>query len=166
MFLNLPLKLLDVLRGPIAQSLSDVPPRPLAQLALLLLAQRALALHSLADILYTLPNQRARGPRPRLGLDLQPAGEDVPPGRARGHLELEVARPIDELEHRVRRVVAWAVAELVDARVPAWAVGVARRERAEDFGSEGLGGRREEESGGFLPGGVRAFLSERDDLLV
>ena len=94
-------------------------------------------------------------------LALQPAREHVPPGRARSHLELEVARAVDELEHRVRRIVPLPVAELVDARVPAWPRGVARSERLEDFGREG---GLQQESRGLLKGGVRALLTERDDL--
>jgi hypothetical protein len=159
---NLPFKPLDVLCGPITQRFSDVPSRPLAQLAVLPFIERALALYRLADIRYALLDQRARGPEPGLSpLHHPPARKDIPPRSARGHLKLEVARTIDELEHRMRRIVAWAIAKFVDARVAAWTGCVARCERGEEFGCEG---GRGEESCGFFPGGVCAFLTERDDL--
>ena len=55
------------------------------------------------------------------------------PDRARGHLELDVARRIDELDDRVRRVVALAPPELVDPRVAAFSCRVAVGEQAEEF---------------------------------
>jgi hypothetical protein len=64
----------------------------------------------------------------------QPARKDVPSRSARRHLKLEVARTVDELEHRVGRVVARTMAELVDARVAAWTGCVAGCEGAEEFG--------------------------------
>ena len=164
MLLNLLPKPLDVLRRSITQRLPNVPPRPLAQLALRLGApdtdtlgerQRALALNRLLHVPHALRDNLARRAA------LQPARQDVPPRGARGHLEPEVARAVDELEHRVRRVVARAVAELVYARVAARALRVARRERLEDLGREG---GLEEEACGFFPRGVRAFLAQCDDL--
>ena len=168
--LNLFPKSFHVLRGSITQRLSKVPPRALAQLAaapthaLARLArtratlgkrQRVLTLDRLPHVPHALADQLARRPA------LQPARQHVPPRGARGHLEPQVARAVDELEHRVRRVVARAVAELVYARVAAWALRVARSERLEDLGRErGL----EEEACGFFPRGVRAFLPQRDDL--
>jgi len=154
--LDLITKSFDVLFGPIAQSLLEVPPRPLAQRAsFLTLAERALALHRVADVPYAVLDERAGG------LVLQSVREHVPTGRARGHLELEVARAVDELEHRMRRIVTRPVAELVDARVPARARGVACCERLEDLGRErGL----QEETCGLFKGGVRALLPQRDDL--
>ena len=159
-FLNFLPKPLDILRRSISQRLSNIPPRALAQLtltlALFLLARCKCALALTLDRLAHIPHralvldQRARR------LRLEPAREDVPPRRARSHLEPEVARPINELEHRVRRVVARAVAKLVHARVAALAMCVARRERVEYFGCErGL----QEEARGFLPGWMRALFS-------
>jgi len=148
--LNLFRKPLDVLRRPITQHLSNVPPRPLAQLTLAsALTKRALALDRPFNIPRALPDELARRPV------LQPRRKDVPTGGARGHLEAQVAGAVDELEHGVRRIVARAVAELVYARVAARAVRVARRERFEDFGREG---GLEEEARGFFPGWVRPFL--------
>ena len=157
MLLDLIPKSFDVLVGPIAQCLLEIPSRPRAQLAPLLpLAKRALAPHRGADVVpHAVLDHRAGRLAP------QPAREHVPPGGARGHLELEVARAVDELEHRVRRVVPRAVAELVDARVTPRTPGVARRERFEDFGREG---GLQQEARGLFPGGVRALLPERDDL--
>ena len=162
MLLNLLPKPLDVLRRSITQRLPNVPPRPLAQLALRLGApstlgerQRALALNRLLQVPHALRDQLARRAA------LQPARQDVPPRGARGHLEPEVARAVDELEHRVRRVVTRAVAELVYARVAARALRVACRERLEDLGREG---GLEEEACRFFPRGVRAFLAQCDDL--
>ena len=173
-FLNLSPEPLHVLLGPISQRLSKVPPRELAQLALptshtITAAhtkrKRALALDGLLDPpLITiphgddaLPDQRARRTR------LEPAGEDVPARSARGHLEPEVLRPVDELDDRVRRVVPLPVSVLVDARVTPRTLRVARRERLEDFGRErGL----EQERRGLLPGWVRAAFAQCDDLRV
>lgn len=161
--LNLFTKPLHVLRRPISQRLSKVPSRPLAQLTLLAAAaataatKRLLALDGLLDAIHddALLDQRARRTR------LEPAGEDVPAGGAGGHLELEVLRAVDELEHRVRRVVPLPASVLVDAGVPARTVRVARRERLEDLGRErGL----EEEGGGLLPRRVRAAFPQGDDL--
>jgi len=169
-FLNLFTKPLHVLRRPISQRLLNVPPRELAEITRLAaaaftiaaaLTDPTLALDGLlADNLPpihddALLDQRARRTR------LEPAGEDVPTGSARGHLELEVLRAVDELEHRVRRVVPLPASVLVDARVPARTPRVARRERLEDFGRErGL----EEERRGFLPRWVRAAFPQGDDL--
>jgi hypothetical protein len=151
----------------------DVPPRALAQLAASpatiststststfsatpAAASLALAPDHLVDIPLAahapLLDERARralrGPKP--------GREDVPARGARGHLEAHVARAIDELEHRVRRVVARAPAKLVYARVAARALRVARRERLEELGRErGL----QQQGGRFLPGWVRAALS-------
>jgi hypothetical protein len=137
MLLNLFSKPPNVLPRPIPQRLFKVPPRPLPQLlavavalpaaAATALGERALTFphDRLVDVAHALPYERARG------LGAQPGREDVPPGSARGHLEAEVARAVDELEHRVRRVVALAVAELVYARVAARALCVARCERLE-----------------------------------
>lgn len=133
MLLDLISKSFDVLLGPIAKCLLEIPSRPLAQLTSLLpLAKRALALHRIADIVpHAVLNHRAGR------LALQPGREHVPPCRARSHLELEVARAVDELEHRVRRIVPLPVAELVDTRISARTRGVALRERFEDLGREG-----------------------------
>ena len=151
MLLDLISKSFHVLRGPIAQCLLEIPSRSFAQLASLLpLAERALAHHRVLDVPHAVLDERAGG------LGFQPAREHVPPGCARGHLELEVARPVDELEHRVRRIVPLSVAELVDARIPARARGIARGERLEDLGRErGL----QEETCGLFEGGVCALLS-------
>jgi hypothetical protein len=63
----------------------------------------------------------------------------------------------------MRRIVPLPVAELVDARVPAWALGIARCESLEDFRRErGL----QEETCRLFEGGVCALLPERDDLAV
>lgn len=155
--LNFSRKPLDVLRRSITQRLSNVPPRPLAQRALATLSERALVLNRLLDVPRALPDQLPRRPV------LQPGRKDVPTRGARGHLEPEVARAVDELEHGVRRVVARAVAELVYARVAAGALRVARRERFENFRGQG---RLEEEARGFFPGRVRAFFPQCDDLAV
>jgi len=110
---------------------------------------RALALNSLLNISHAPFDQRTRRSC------LEPGRKDVPPRSARRHLELQVAWAVDELEHRVRGIVPGPMSELVYARVPPWALGVARREGFEELGCErGL----EEEPGGFFPGGVRAFL--------
>jgi len=153
----------------------DVPPRALAQLAASpattpasaspssfsatpAAASLSLALtpDHLVDILLAahapLLDERTRRAlrRPK------PGREDVPARGARGHLEAHVARAVDELEHRVRRVVARAPAKLVYARVAARALRVARRERLEELGRErGL----QQQGGRFLPGWVRAALS-------
>lgn len=158
MFLNLFAEPLHVLRRPISQRFSNVPSRALAQLALPLAALTteralALALDGLLDALPlirddALPDQRPRRSR------LEPIGEDVPAGSARGHLELQILRTVDELENRVRRVVPLPASVLVDAGVPARTERVARRERLEDFGRER--GLLEEEGRGFLPRWVRA----------
>ena len=163
--LNLFPKPFHVLRRSITQRLSKIPPRPLAQLAFTLTStptrlaptratlgkrKRVLTLNRLLHIPHALADQLARRPA------LEPARQDVPPRGARGHLEPQIARAVDELEHRVRRVVPRAVAELMYARVTAWALRVARRERLEDLGREG---GLEEEACGFFPRGVRAFLS-------
>ena len=127
-------------------------------LAASLPAERTLALDRLLYFLSatdTTLDQRARR------TSLEPAREDVPPRGARRHLELQVSRPVDELEHRVRRIVALPMSELVYARVAARSVRVARRERLEHFGQErGC----EEEGAGFLPGRVAAALAQSDDL--
>jgi hypothetical protein len=135
MLLNLFSKPPHVFPRPVPQRLFKVPPRPLPQLAVAVavalpataLGERALTFphDRLVDVAHALPYERARG------LGAQPGREDVPPCGARGHLEAEVARAVDELEHRVRRVVALAVAELVYARVAARALCVARCERLE-----------------------------------
>jgi len=184
-FLDLSPEPRHVLRRPISQCLSKVPPRALAQLALLTTTttsssfititavaalskrKRALALDGLLDpplmlmLMLTphdddaLPDQRARRAR------LEPTGKDVPARGARGHLEAQVPWPVDELDDRVRRVVPLPVPVLVHARVPAGALRVARRERREDFGRErGL----EQEGRGFLPRRVCAAFAQRDDL--
>ena len=180
-FLNLSPEALHVLGRPISQSLLKVPSRALAQLTLLASSimitahtttttssrkrrkrNRALALDRLRDpplALHgddALPDQRARRTR------LEPSREDVPPGGARGHLEPEVLRPVDELDDRVRRVVPLPPSVLVDARVPARTRRVARRQRLEHFGRER---GSEEEGGRFLPRRVRAAFPQRDDLL-
>ena len=128
----------------------EVPSRPWAQLASLLpLAERALAHDRVLDVPHAVLDERAGG------LALQPARQYVPPGCAGGHLELEIARAVDELEHRVRRIVPLPVAELVDARVAARARGIARGERLEDLGRErGL----QEETCGLFESGMCALL--------
>jgi hypothetical protein len=155
MLLNFIPKPLDVLRRSITQRLSKIPPCPLAQLALTALGltkrKLTLALNSLLNILHAHIHQR---PRRRARLD-EAGGKHVPPRRARRHLELEIPRSVDELQHRVRRIVPRAVSELVYARVAARTVCVARREGFEEFGREG---GLEEERGGFLPGRVRALF--------
>lgn len=172
-FLDLSSEALHVLLRPISQCPLKVQSRALAQLTLLASStitaltrskrkrSLALALDGLPDPALTLhgdalPDQRARRTR------LEPSREDVPPGGARGHLEPEVLRPVDELDDRVRRVVPLPPSVLVDARVPARTRGVARRQRLEYLGRErGL----EEEGGRFLPRWVRAAFPQRDDLL-
>ena len=160
--LNLFPKSFGVLPGPITQRLSNVPPRALPQLTRTLgpastttlgtdLTKRApaLALNRLLHITYALPDDLARRPV------LQPSTKDVPPRGARGHLKSEVPRAIDELEHRVRRIVSRAMAELVYARVAARALRVARREGVEELGRQG---GLEEETRGLFPGWERALF--------
>jgi hypothetical protein len=158
--LNLFPKSFDVLPGPITERLSEIPPRALPQLTRTLgsastlainLTKRALvlALNRLLHIPHTVSDDLARRPV------LQPSTKDIPPRGARGHLESEVPRAVDELEHRVRRIVARAMAELVYARVAARALRVARREGVEELGCQG---GLEEEARGFFPGWERAFF--------
>lgn len=162
MSLNLFTKPLDVFRGPIPQYLSNVPPRALAQLTPLALAltltaltPRALALDRLLDVPHALLHKRARR------LRLKPAREHIPPRSARRHLKLDVPRAIDELEHRMRRIVPRTMSKLVYARVAAGPLRVARRERVKDFGHER---GPQEEACCFFPRWVRALFAERDDL--
>jgi len=186
-FLNLSPEPLHVLRRPISQRLSKVPPRALAQLALLTTAttttttsssftitavaalskrKRALALDGLLDpplmlMLMHTPHDDALPDQRARRARAEPAREDVPARGARGHLEAQVPWAVDELDDRVRRVVPLPVPVLVHARVPAGALRVARRERREDFGRErGL----EQEGRGFLPRRVCAAFAQRDDL--
>jgi hypothetical protein len=128
----------------------EIPSRSVAQLAsLLTLAERTLTHHCIADVPHTVLDERAGG------LALQSFREHVPPGCASGHLELEVARAVDELEHRVRRIVPLPVAELVDARIPARTRGIARGERLENLGREG---GLQEETCGLFESGVCTLL--------
>ena len=164
--MNLITKPLHVLRRSITQRLSKIPARPLTQLApaapaapIIITIKRAhaLVLNRLLNILHARLDQRTRPllrllPPRRL---LDPRRKHVPARGARGHLELEIARPVDELEHGVGRIVPRAVSELVYARVAARTVRVARREGFEELGREG---GFEEECGRFLPGWVRAFF--------
>ena len=143
-------KSFNVLCGPIAQCLLEIPSCPVAQLASLLpLAKCALTYHCVADVPYAVLDERASG------LALEPFREHVPPGCASGHLELEVAWAVDELEHRVRRIVPRPVAELVDARIPTRTRSITRGERLENLGGEG---GLQEEACGFFEGGMRALL--------
>ena len=175
MLLNLITKPLDVLRRSIPQRLSKIPPRPQTQLALALISTstltltltpkrtQPLALNRLLNTLHARLNQRPRplAPLPPGTRLEEPRGKHVPARGARGHLKLEVARPVDELEHGVRRVVPRTASELVYARVAARTPRVARREGLEELGRER---RFEQEGGGPFPGWVRAFLPQRDDL--
>lgn len=150
MLLNFIPKPLDVLRRSITQCLSKIPPCPLTQLAFALTftftfalgltptpnhtkRNFPLTLNSLSNIFHAHLHKPTRR-LPRLD---KPRRKHVPARGARRHLKLEIARSVDELQDRVRRIVPRAVSEFVYARVAARTVCVARRERFEDLGCEG-----------------------------